>query len=242
MKKLRELLKRYLKDKEDVSLSPFEIRLLKVGELEQLELFVNSPRLLVTDSEGNTPLHIAVLSERFEVCDLLVKHGANLEARNTKNQTPLELAQSLNLKGLLEILSPALSPNKSDLSTIEDGSIEEFCIDELQFEFKPDQSYSESTVTKNQFVITESFVPYTTVEQSTASIDLDWSQDRALVIGISGDGIDSTSRQDNKDDEASLVVEEDFLSVTGRGRQSQKRARKIINTQIAINGSSHLRV
>lgn len=44
------------------------------------------------NDEGDTALHLAALSGSFDVCDILLQHGADVAVRNNHQQTPLEWA------------------------------------------------------------------------------------------------------------------------------------------------------
>lgn len=44
------------------------------------------------DSEANTPLHIAVTSNRMSVLKRLLEHGANPNAKNAAGWTPVHFA------------------------------------------------------------------------------------------------------------------------------------------------------
>lgn len=47
--------------------------------------------LAAANSQGNESVHIAAMSKREQAMGLLVKHGANINAPNTKGETPLHL-------------------------------------------------------------------------------------------------------------------------------------------------------
>jgi hypothetical protein len=51
------------------------------------------PDLEVKNKDGNTALHIAAIHDKIEVVKQLLNHGANYEAKNNDNLTPLQLAQ-----------------------------------------------------------------------------------------------------------------------------------------------------
>ena len=56
------------------------------------------------DKEGRTPLHIAVLSENINLIKKLVRFGADKNAKDNNDNTPLELAEIKKKKMLLKFL------------------------------------------------------------------------------------------------------------------------------------------
>jgi ankyrin repeat protein len=44
---------------------------------------------LILDKSGATPLHLAVLSGRATIADMLISAGAQVDSINDKEQTPL---------------------------------------------------------------------------------------------------------------------------------------------------------
>jgi ankyrin repeat protein len=53
--------------------------------------YVRSSRKADPNKAGDTPLHVAASSDFTSIIQLLVDHGANLNAKNEKGQTPLAL-------------------------------------------------------------------------------------------------------------------------------------------------------
>jgi ankyrin repeat protein len=67
--------------------------LMAKSSLEIARLLVNSGAdVNVTDDEGCAPLHAAAQSGYREIAELLLGSGASLDARNKKQETPLELS------------------------------------------------------------------------------------------------------------------------------------------------------
>ena len=56
------------------------------------------------DKEGRTPLHIAVLSENINLIKKLVRFGADKNAKDNNDNTPLELAEIKKKKNVVKIL------------------------------------------------------------------------------------------------------------------------------------------
>lgn len=54
-------------------------------------LLLNSP-----NSQGNNPLHWAVLNKKHEVISSLIKHGAEVSSENAFNETPVDVAVKID--------------------------------------------------------------------------------------------------------------------------------------------------
>ena len=53
--------------------------------------------------DGSTPLHKACLNKSYEVSKLLLKKGANKEAKTDKEKTPLQLAIEKDYKDIIKL-------------------------------------------------------------------------------------------------------------------------------------------
>lgn len=64
------------------------------GDLESVELLVKKEPLQVNvpDELGSTPLHAAAFDCRLDICDCLIRHGANVNTRDVNGNTPLHEA------------------------------------------------------------------------------------------------------------------------------------------------------
>lgn len=77
----------------------------KYGESIKVRSYLNwyaNPNYL--DSNGNTPLSLAIKQNHKEVITLLIRNGANLETPDASGTTPVQLAQKLGNKELVDLL------------------------------------------------------------------------------------------------------------------------------------------
>ncbi|KAI3411814.1 hypothetical protein GPALN_001878 [Globodera pallida] len=58
----------------------------------------------VSNKDGWTPLMYAAQSGNIDVCQLLLKHGAQVEAKNARGQNAFELAKSWGHKRVMELI------------------------------------------------------------------------------------------------------------------------------------------
>ncbi|EAY18466.1 hypothetical protein TVAG_083190 [Trichomonas vaginalis G3] len=57
------------------------------------------------DKDGNTPLHLAILNEEYEICKYLCNYsGINKKIKNNEKETPLDIARRLNLNDIKKML------------------------------------------------------------------------------------------------------------------------------------------
>ena len=68
--------------------------------------------ILITDKKGDTFLHKACRNDNFEIIDLLLKLGCDVNARNNNLETPLHLAvQFKNAEAVQKLLLEHANPN-----------------------------------------------------------------------------------------------------------------------------------
>ena len=93
----------------------YDTRILKVDDIDFLrdELQRDASFISIVDDEWNTPLHLARDPEAMR---LLLKHGADVNARNINGFTPLHLAPATNIIRLL--LKAGANPNAATASGI----------------------------------------------------------------------------------------------------------------------------
>ncbi|XP_020840709.1 ankyrin repeat domain-containing protein 27 isoform X2 [Phascolarctos cinereus] len=84
----------------------------KLGKIPVNGLGVN-----VTNQDGFTPLHVAVLHGRTDLVSLLLKHGANVDAKNVNRAVPLHLAcQKGHFQVVKNLMDFSAKQNKKDSS------------------------------------------------------------------------------------------------------------------------------
>ena len=52
---------------------------------------ISSVNVNETDEKDRTPLHVAVIFARDEICELLLKFGADVHAKDSYNDSPIQL-------------------------------------------------------------------------------------------------------------------------------------------------------
>lgn len=78
------------------------IEALNNGDFEKaIELINKGSDVNVKDSDGNTPLHLAVKMKLLNIIDLLISHGANIDEKNKYGLTPIHMASGLKIAEFL---------------------------------------------------------------------------------------------------------------------------------------------
>ncbi|KAJ3536429.1 hypothetical protein NM208_g6716 [Fusarium decemcellulare] len=79
--------------------------LVREGDLEPLKFILDCGyNVNVPDDQGNTPLHTAIFSRRFEIARQLISFDADASAKNLDGTTPLCLAVQRELHDFVELL------------------------------------------------------------------------------------------------------------------------------------------
>jgi ankyrin repeat protein len=77
----------------------------KKGDAEKLKEFLSKGiKTDLRDKEGFTPLHYAVINNRKDIAEILIKHGANVNTKNLLGETPLHYSARLCLAEIAELL------------------------------------------------------------------------------------------------------------------------------------------
>ncbi|XP_068938894.1 ankyrin repeat domain-containing protein 27 [Petaurus breviceps papuanus] len=96
-----------------VSVRPSSVSLLQKFE----KIPVNGLGVNVTNQDGFTPLHVAVLHGRSDLVSLLLKHGANVDAKNVNRAVPLHFAcQKGHFQVVKSLMDFSAKQNKKDSS------------------------------------------------------------------------------------------------------------------------------
>ena len=61
-------------------------------DLSTCKKLINSVNVNETDEKKRTPLHVAVVFASDKVCELLLEHGADVNAKDSYNDSPMQLA------------------------------------------------------------------------------------------------------------------------------------------------------
>ena len=74
------------------------------NDLTMCKIHIKSGDVNKTDKMMRTPLHVAMVHASDEICDLLLKHGADISAKDSYNDSPIQLAFYYNRRILRERL------------------------------------------------------------------------------------------------------------------------------------------
>lgn len=69
--------------------------------------------VLLTNVEGNTPLHWACLNNQKEAVRLLLQHGANPSSINSHDMTPVDEALTRNYQDIVDVINECTKPGVS---------------------------------------------------------------------------------------------------------------------------------
>ena len=80
----------------------------KANDLTMCKRHINNVDINETDEKKRTPLHVAMIFASNSICHLLLKYGADVHARDSYNDTPIQLAFYYGRHALREKLLPQL--------------------------------------------------------------------------------------------------------------------------------------
>lgn len=80
----------------------------KANDLTMCKRYINNVDINQTDEKKRTPLHVAMIFASNSICHLLLKYGAAVYARDSYNDTPVQLAFYHGRHDLREKLLPQL--------------------------------------------------------------------------------------------------------------------------------------
>lgn len=246
---------------ENYVLEPFEIRLIAEGKLATLTQFAASSRIHAADPKGDTPLHLAARMGNLAVCDLLIRSGADPGGLNHDRQTPADVAfaEGHGLAGQLlsslvkgspetEKETKAVTGREAslvvDTVVVEPDAVPKYSLaviretepvdrtddldDLLTFESEaePEQFFDQNVgdTASGTFVALLSSSPVVSDNE-----DGDWVLDLSAAP-IAGEGIGSSAAVT-----ADHGLENDFLKIRSRGRQSIKHAVVQTGTRMSID-------
>ena len=64
----------------------------KENDLDMCKILINSVYVNETDEKMRTPLHVAIIFASDEICNLLLKRGADVHAKDINRDDPIQLA------------------------------------------------------------------------------------------------------------------------------------------------------
>ncbi|KAK5584460.1 hypothetical protein RB653_006071 [Dictyostelium firmibasis] len=108
----------------DTALTYLIVELIKSSNSQSfktdLKLFNNSKYRYLLDipnSFGETPLHVAVITNNKSFTEILVKANANVGIKDNRNLTPLDIAIMLDYQDIIKILETSETAKKSDIQS-----------------------------------------------------------------------------------------------------------------------------
>ena len=109
------------------------------GDVEDIEEYVNKDTVNAVNTNGNTPLMVAIGRNKFftDIAEFLIKNGADVNAKNNYNSTPLTIAcESGNIKMVkllvkygADVNNPMTEYGSGPLLAADSDEIEKFLID-----------------------------------------------------------------------------------------------------------------
>lgn len=215
-----------------------EVRLLSDAQLSELRAFASSDRLHAIDGKNETPLHIAARCGNLALCDLLIRSGANPDAKNANDETASAVAAAeghVGLSQLLQALETIEFPEAELSGAVKVASPATEKAETLDFDWQfeaeadPEEFRSSATGRFNDASQTP-FTPYFGRRQTTVG-DFDWSLDLGPTT-IQGDGINRAALTPAK-----LLAEDEFLVTQPRGKRSRKTATLPVATRMSVDSS-----
>lgn len=217
-----------------------EVRLLSDAQLRDIEDFAHSERLHAVDGKGETPLHIAARCGKLALCDLLIQHGADPNAKNFDGETASAVALAeghVGLSQLLQALETIVVRDHVDIvvslpeSSVADPEYSNDAALEFSFEAEVDpESFRPASDTSG--FADGGQAPYSPYAVSAVSADVEWTLDLSPAV-VGGEGITAT---------AALQVTEtpsddEFLVTQMRGKRSTKTATLPVATRVSIDSA-----
>ena len=108
------------------------------GDIEDIEEYVNKDTVNAVNTNGNTPLMVAIGRNKFftDIAEFLIKNGADVNAKNNYNSTPLTIAcesGNINMVKLLvkygaDVNNPMTEYGSGPLLAADGKDIEEYLI------------------------------------------------------------------------------------------------------------------
>lgn len=213
-----------------------EVRLLADAQLSELRDFARSERVHAVDGKNDTPLHIAARWGKLALCDLLIKHGADPDAKNALGETAAQVAAAeghLDLSELLlalEAESPQVHAEPPREAVVGDQAQAVPPDLELTFEAEADpEAYRTPTSGFGEIPQTP-FSPYYGTKVTSGEVD--WNIDLTPAV-VDGEGINVAAVAPVSDTPA----DDEFLVTQMRGKKSKKTATLPVGTRMSVDAT-----
>ncbi|WP_072338513.1 sigma-70 family RNA polymerase sigma factor [Devosia enhydra] len=214
-----------------------EVRLLADAQLSDLRDFARSERVHAVDGKSDTPLHIAARCGKLALCDLLIQHGADPNAKNALGETAAQVAAVegyLDLSELLQALESDVPEDQSEPPaerSVEDHRPAALPELELTFEAEADpEVYRTSSPPGLEEPSQAPFTPYS--GNQVVSGEVDWNIDLAPAI-VDGDGMKVVAAKPGSD----APADDEFLVTQMRGKKSKKTATLPVGTRMSVDAT-----
>lgn len=216
-----------------------EVRLLADAQLRDITDFARSERLHAVDGKCETPLHIAARCGKLALCDLLIQHGANPNAKNSDGATASAVALAEGHVGLsqllqaletvvpdhVEIVVPIPEARAVDLVHSRDLELE------FIFEAEADPETFRPTPDPSGFA-SGAQAPYSSYSAPTVGTEVEWTLDLSPAAVV-GEGINTAVPSQV----SQTPADNEFLITQMRGKRSSKTATLPVGTRVSIDGA-----
>lgn len=218
-----------------------EVRLLADAQLSDLRDFARSDRLHAVDGKSDTPLHIAARCGKLALCDLLIQHGADPNAKNAHGQTASEVAYAEGHLGLSQLLQALETIDETAIVVAQavqlvTPSPPEIKVPDFDWGFEAEADPEAYRPTSTKGFDEPDQAPFSPYSVSTTTIgEVDWTLDLGSAA-VEGDGINVAAAATA----AEAPADDEFLITQMRGKRSRKTATLPVGTRMSVD-ETHVR-